>query len=138
MTGTFRNQHTSLRKTINAPPGCYVGHHCLQHSGIGVHTISPTSELPLLRNPLIVDGYTQLEQVPIRILQTCDNAVYRIELDGSGAGSSAKGVVFPVSNYADTNLNKYDPCLAINRFGGAGVEIGGRSTQCKFSNFIGT
>ena len=50
-------------------------------SGPGPHTIKPTSALPAITNPVIIDGYTQAG-TSANTLADGDNAVLEIELDG--------------------------------------------------------
>ncbi len=52
-------------------------------AGPGVHTIVPTSPLPLLQRTMIVNGYSQPGASP-NILSSGWDGVIRIELDGSG------------------------------------------------------
>src|SRR5215204_7483845 len=57
----------------------------------GVHTISPTSPLPLITEPVIINGYSQPGS-SANTLAKGTNAVLTIELDGSKAGSAADGL----------------------------------------------
>lgn len=110
-------------------------------AGAGVHTIAPTSALPTIEQPLIIDGYTQPGSSPnTNGPGLGDNAVLRIELNGSGAGTSVNGLEFNLPSNTEGSMVRG---LAINRFGslifgGAGVAIGGRSTVQVQGNFIGT
>src|SRR5215208_5477869 len=67
-------------------------------SGTGVHTISPTSPLPQITEPVIINGYSQPGS-SANTLAKGTNAVLTIELDGTTAGSAdglsigAKGTV---------------------------------------------
>ena len=56
--------------------------------GSGVQTIAPTSALPTITDPVIIDGYSQPGTSPNTNTpdQGGSNAVLLIELDGSGAG----------------------------------------------------
>src|SRR6266436_9118043 len=58
--------------------------------GPGVRTISPTSALPTVTDPVIIDGYTQPGASP-NTLASGDNAVLKIVLDGTNAGPGANG-----------------------------------------------
>ena len=49
--------------------------------GTGVHTITPASALPMVTDPVIIDGYTQPGASP-NTQSTGDDAVLLIELDG--------------------------------------------------------
>src|SRR5215204_6899085 len=52
----------------------------------GVHTISPTSPLPLITEPVIINGYSQPGS-SANTLAKGTNAVLTIELDGTEAGT---------------------------------------------------
>src|SRR5206468_6454191 len=86
--------------------------------GSGVHTISPLSALPMIADPVIIDGYTQ----PGASANTngpgqADNAVILIELNGASAGDTAHGVL--LSQVSNSTIRG----LAINRFGQNGIHI---------------
>ena len=76
----------SLRQAIfnaNANPGLDTIAFAIP--GAGMHTISPTSPLPNITDPVVIDGYTQPGSSP-NTLANGDNAVLLIELNGSGTG----------------------------------------------------
>src|SRR5262249_35799604 len=56
------------------------------NSTTGAFTIQPLSALPTITDTLVLDGYTQSEASP-NTLTIGDNAVLKIVLDGSLAGS---------------------------------------------------
>jgi CSLREA domain-containing protein len=120
----------SLREAINAAnsnPGTDTIAFLIP--GAGVKTIRPASQLPALRDPVIIDGYTQ----PLAQRNTADagtNATLVIELDGSVAGPAA-GLI--VESGAVTIRG-----LVINRFGGGGIFATGNDRVNVFGNFIGT
>ena len=92
-----------------------------QIPGAGVHTITPTSALPSITDPVVIDGTTQpgFAGTPL------------IELNGANAGAS-DGLRLPAGNSTIRGL-------AINRFGGAGIHVqlpGG--TNFIQGNFVGT
>ena len=101
-------------------------------SGTGVHTISPTSPLPQITEPVIINGYSQPGS-SANTLAKGTNAVLTIELDGTNAGSAdglsigAKGTVVKG--------------LVINSFGISGIRLLGgtdaNGTKIQ-GNFIGT
>jgi CSLREA domain-containing protein len=103
-------------------------------SGTGVHTISPTSPLPLITEPVIINGYSQPGS-SANTLAKGTNAVLTIELEGTKAGSAttdglsigAKGTVVKG--------------LVINSFGASGIRLLGgvdaNGTKIE-GNFIGT
>src|SRR5262245_44767425 len=57
----------------------------------GVQTISATIAEPTIVRPLTIDGYTQAG-ASVNTMANTDNAVILIQLDGTGAGSSASGL----------------------------------------------
>ena len=56
--------------------------------GAGVHTISPSSVLPTITDPVIIDGYTQ-PGASQNTLAESDDANLLIELEGSSAGGAS-------------------------------------------------
>ena len=100
--------------------------------GAGVHTISPTSALPGITDPVVIDGYTQPGASP-NTLANGNNAVLLIELDGTNAGSFVNGLTITAGSSTVRGL-------VINRFGGNGVAItgSGASNNVVLGNFIGT
>ncbi len=100
--------------------------------GAGPHTIQPTSPLFTITDPVIIDGYTQ----PGASANTNGpglglNTVLKIELDGTNAGASVRGLHITAGNSTIKGL-------VINRFSAKGinVEIGGGNVI--EGNFIGT
>jgi CSLREA domain-containing protein len=69
-------------------------------AGSGVHTITPTTVMPDIGEPLVIDGYTQ-PGASVNTLAVGNNAVLQIELNGSalpfaglfrlGDGSTIRG-----------------------------------------------
>ena len=89
--------------------------------GSGTITIQPTSELPAITDPIVIDGTTQPGFVNTPI----------VEIDGSLAGAFAAGLTV-------TSGDSLVRGLVINRFGGDGLvldEVGGNTVV---GNFIGT
>jgi hypothetical protein len=95
----------------------------------GVATIQPTSALPVIDGPVVINGYTQPGASPNN-LTVGDNAVIKIDLNGSLAG--------PVSGLYLKGANSTVEGLAVTNFSsGAGIlVVGGNSTIA--GNFIGT
>src|ERR1700730_2213229 len=88
--------------------------------GAGVRTISLTSALPAITDPVIIDGTTQpLAGSPL------------IELNGTGAGPGVNGL----SILAGKSRVKG---LVINRFGGAGILLQTNGGNFIEGNYIGT
>jgi len=63
--------------------------------GAGVRTIAPASSLPVLSDPVTIDGYTQ-PTASANTLSNGHNAVLRIRLEGSSAGGD--GLVIAADN----------------------------------------
>jgi hypothetical protein len=100
-----------------------------------VCTIKPTSGLPALTDPVVIDGYTQSGSSP-NTLTIGDNAVLLVEIDGSLAGS-AHGIVVQTDTIVIQGLviNRFNPSgLYIDAAGGLGT-AGGHVIR---GNFIGT
>jgi CSLREA domain-containing protein len=97
-----------------------------------VKTISPASPLPELAGPTFIDGYTQRGARP-NTLATGNNAVLKVQIDGTGAGTKEDGLRIRASRCTIRGL-------VINRFVNSGVQIGG--VEAIFNrvegNFIGT
>src|SRR5438067_5473608 len=85
--------------------------------GAGVHTISPTSSLPLITGPVIIDGTSQPGFVGSPI----------IELNGAAAGTL--GLILPGSSTVRG--------LVINRFNASGITLRGTGNVVE-GNYIGT
>jgi hypothetical protein len=95
-----------------------------------VQTIKPGGDLSI-GDPVIIDGYSQPATRP-NTLQQGDNAVIKIELDGSEAGVGATGLEI---NRGSGSVIKG---LAINNYSNYGIAIfsaGGNKIE---GNFIGT
>ncbi|HKZ02978.1 MAG TPA: hypothetical protein VJ180_12100, partial [Pyrinomonadaceae bacterium] len=84
------------------------------HPTTGVCTITPTSPLPAIIQPVVIDGYTQ-PGASENTLSVGDNAVLLIELNGINAGNTNG---FTVTAGICTFRG-----LVINRFQGSGIEI---------------
>ena len=65
--------------------------------GDGVHTISLTSALPDITDPVTIDGYTQPGATP-NTLAVGDNAVLEIELDGHLVGGTGTALTILAGN----------------------------------------
>ena len=143
VTNTADSGPGSLRQAItdsNASPGVtdtiafgITGAGC---AGVPVVcTIRPTSALPNIADPVIIDGYTQPGS-SLNTLAVGDDAVLLVELDGSQAG--ANGIGF----YVLANSTVIQG-IVINRFSYTGIFIdatgggtlGGHTVR---GNFIGT
>ena len=120
--------HCSLREAINAAnaqPG--TDRIWFDIPNAGPHTIQPTSLLPVITDPVIIDGYTQRGATSAT---AATNAVLMNEIDGSNAGEPPR-VSQPVYSFHGIQITAGRSTvrgLAINRFRGNRIE----------GNFIGT
>ena len=80
-------------------------------AGAGPHTIAPASALPVITDPVIIDGTTEPDFAGTPV----------IELDGAGAGAGVSGLVI---NAGGSTVR----ALVINRFTANGIvlQTGGR------------
>ncbi len=99
--------------------------------GAGVHTITPTSELPPITETVIIDGYTQPGASPNTQL-TSDDAILRIELNGASSGPATAGLAVSPGVTGVTVRG-----LVVNRFGGANISLNGGDLRVE-GCFIGT
>ena len=99
--------------------------------GTGVHSILPLSSLPIVTDPVSIDGYSQ----PGTSLNTNgpglrDNALLKIELDGSLAGIAAAGLLVTAGNSTIQGL-------AVNSFNN-GIVLSSLGNNVVAGNFVGT
>jgi len=94
----------------------------------GVQTIIPASALPVISQPVTIDGYTQPGS-KVNELTVGDDAIINIELDG--AGLVADGLNISAGNCTVRGL-------AIFSFGGDGIDLNTNNTNSIVGNFIGT
>jgi parallel beta-helix repeat protein len=89
--------------------------------GGGVQTIAPTSPLPAITDPVIIDGSSQpgFSGSPL------------IELNGASAGSGANGLSITAGNSTVRGL-------VINNFGQNGILLSGGGTNLIAGNYVGT
>jgi hypothetical protein len=99
--------------------------------GGGVRTIEPNSQLPVVTQRVTIDGYTQPGAAENTMTQG-NNAVLRIELDGSSASATClpDGLLVSASDSVVKGL-------VINHFSGEGVQLSGSNNRVE-GNFIGT
>lgn len=96
-----------------------------------VCTIQPPGALLTVADPLLIDGFTQPGAQPnggSGSISQGINAVLKIELDGSGAGSGTNGLTLTAYGQVQG--------LVINRFAGNGIEASAGLTL--HGSFIGT
>ncbi|MBI1761645.1 MAG: right-handed parallel beta-helix repeat-containing protein, partial [Acidobacteria bacterium] len=101
-------------------------------TGTGVQTIHPTSSLPYITEPVLLDGYSQ-PGASVNTLPAGDNAVLKIEIEGSNAGAQATCIVLQDGSDGSTVRG-----LALNRFGNAAaINLQNTSNNLVEGNFIG-
>jgi hypothetical protein len=93
----------------------------------GIGPVSPTSPLPPVVRPVVINGYTQPGASP-NTEATSDNAVLEIELTGGPAGNG-----LTISG-GDSTVEG----LAIGYSAGAGIYLGGNGGDVVEGNFLGT
>ncbi len=96
--------------------------------------IEPSSPLPVISDPVIIDGYTQPgAQANTVAAPGLPDAVLKIELDGSGAGAAANGLLLMARDIIIRGL-------IINQFDGDGLKLQGLSSTSNTitGNYIGT
>ena len=100
--------------------------------GAGPHTISPTSALPTITDPVIIDGYTQTgASTNTNGPGLGLNTVLKIELNGISAGAVVAGLRVTAGGSTIRGL-------AINRFSDRGVVLQTNGVNVVEGNFIGT
>jgi CSLREA domain-containing protein len=109
--------------------------------GAGPHTISPTSELPALSQPVTIDGYTEAGASPNSATDGTTNAVLMIVLSGASAPSgSSNGVRGLVITGGGTTVRG----LVVNNFKLSNLGINGEGISVRSDNnviegnFVGT
>lgn len=135
VTNTQDNGSGSLRKAIKDANTAHGGTINFNIPGSGVHTIQPLKALPTLNGNITLDGYSQ-HGASANTFTVGDNAVLRIELDGSLAGSKAIGLnAYGGSSAGDVQTNIIRG-IVVNRFGGDGILA--NCNNMISGNFIGT
>lgn len=98
VTNTANSGAGSLRAAItnaNAHPNISAEHPdviAFNIAGAGVHRIAPTTYLPAIIDPVVIDGYTQPGASP-NTQAKADDAVLLIELNGDKFGSAGAGLI---------------------------------------------
>jgi hypothetical protein len=131
VTNTSNSGAGSLRQAIldaNANAGSFdaIGFNI---PGSGPFTITPTSELPQLTDPVTIDGTTQPGYAGTPL----------IELNGTSAGGTANGLWLIASGSVIRGLaiNRFGTGGAANSGGGAGIVVQGANAVIE-ANFVGT
>ena len=130
--GTCDATHCSLREAIATANAIGEATIVFNIPGPGPHTIRPSSPLPYLTVPVIIDGYTQPGSSPnTNPPHQGSNAVLMIELEGTNAGTNVDGLVL-------TGGGSTVRGLVVNRFDGNGIVIANSSGSVVEGNYIGT
>jgi len=104
-------------------------------AGAGPHPITPASALPIITQPVTIDGYTQPgSSGNTNPVTAGSNAVLKIVLQGASAGAGANGLWINYSVAGATTVRG----LVINSFSGAGIRIDNADGNLVQGNFIGT
>jgi CSLREA domain-containing protein len=99
--------------------------------GTGVKTIALFSALPPITEAVTINGYSQPGSSP-NTLDKGTNAVLKIQLDGSSAGSLSDGLTLgPGASFSVVKG------LVVNRFGDDGILIAASGVRIE-GNFVGT
>jgi hypothetical protein len=96
--------------------------------GAGVQTIALASALPVITDPVIINGYSQTGS-SVNTQADTDNAVLLIEINGAGAGANP---CLQISAGGSTVRG-----LVINRCGADGILLQTAGTNIVEGNFIG-
>jgi hypothetical protein len=114
--------------------------------GTEVHQIRPTTPLPSISAPVVIDGYTQPgSRGNTRQFSDGNNAVLKIEIDGSAAGTTNPGLQIRGRNTVVRGLivNRFEttPAIQLSEISGCRVEgcfIGTDSSgTVRLGNFVG-
>lgn len=133
VTNTNDSGAGSLRQAIteaNNSPGADTINFNI--SGSGVKTISPSSELPAITDPVTIDGYTQ-PGAKANTRAVGNDAALKIQLNGENAGNVVNGLTF-----SGTANGSVVSGLVVNRFGLAGINLDDVFGIRVVGNFVGT
>ena len=131
VTNTGDSGAGSLRQAIldaNANPG--LDTIAFNIPGSGVQTITPATAFDHLTDQVVIDGYTQPGS-SANTLVVGDDAVLRIELDGTNVSSGGTGLFLSGGHSTLRGL-------VLNRWSAAAVRIDQGSNNVVEGNFIGT
>lgn len=134
---------TSLREAIlaaNARPGLDTITFKIVAGG---KTITPTTPLPTITDPVVIDGYTQPGTHPnTRLPWAGTDAVLLIELNGASAGKGVNGLVLAAGGSTVRGLvvNRFQAALdgGGNIINGAGIRLQGPGGNTITGCFLGT
>jgi hypothetical protein len=110
-------------------------------AGVGIQVIRPTTNLPAITDPVVIDGYSQLGAVS-NSSASASNAVIKIQLDGgndhdpvpigltiTAGGSTVQGLC--IANFTTLQFTPPLPDA------GVGISISGAGGNSIIGNFIG-
>jgi hypothetical protein len=95
-------------------------------TGTGPFTIEPSSSLPVVSGPVIINGYSQPGASPNTLAQG-DNAVILIDVDGASAGGDGLVLTGGASTVTGLAINQFSNAIHLESTGGdvvAGDDIG--------------
>lgn len=119
---TCDGTHCSLREAINAAnANAGLDTIAFDISGSGPHSIAPTSALPLITDPVVIDGATEPDFTGTPV----------IELNGTNAGASSNGLKI-------TGGDSTVRALVVNRFGIDGIVLETNGSNRIEGCYIGT
>src|SRR5437868_4104394 len=122
---TSANNNASVNADVAAQnPGAY-GTDTINFAILptgSVKTISPTSAIPVISGPVIINGYTQ-NPATQNTLANSDNAILEIELNGMNAGAGTAMVGVPGLSFGTGSSGSTVAGLVINRFSGDGILV---------------
>ncbi len=130
---------TSLREAINAS-NARTGLDTITFKipGAGLKTIAPTTALPTITDPTVIDGYTQPGARPNTEPSFATNATLVIEINGAKAAKGVNGLTITAGGTSVRGL-------VINRFrsladgsGGVGIVLKGAGANTIAGCFLGT
>ncbi len=106
--------------------------------GTGVQTIAPLTALPIVTNPVIIDGYTQPGAVPNTLPPgEVPDAILLIELSGSLAGTGASGLELAGGNSTVRGLVVSEFTTA-SAAGGNGIALTTKGGDLIEGDYLGT
>jgi hypothetical protein len=102
--------------------------------GSGVHKITVTAALPVISDPVVIDGYTQPGSVQNSLVNN-NNAQLMIEITSTGA--VINGIVISAGSSTLKGL-MITGFAKPNSFGGTGIQLTSKGGNVIAGNFIGT
>ena len=140
VTNTNDSGSGSLRQAIldaNANPG--LDTIAFDIPGTAVHTIAPASSLPLITDPVVIDGYSQPGSSP-NTLTVGDDAVLLIEIDASSGVNPVLDLNGPSGGDSSRSTIRG---IVLSHMAADGIQVGsgfenGSNDDVIEGNFLGT